>query len=295
MKIYTKVVIDIETGEVLESEGFDYDGEIALCCMGGDAPKPSAEERALQQQQLDILEQQQEDAALMRPFQLSGMGLIEDAPTGELRYMTEEEKLAGMSDIEREQYEITQLGQERQRKAYAGELPISPALEQSLKDEEAKLVEALSRQLGPDFMSTTSGQQAMMRFTQKADLVREEARRGEISGGGANVFQGLSYMGGTAATRTATAAGFPGSRTSGMSGQYGGILDRMSNERMMQYQASSQRQAGFMGGMGQLAGAGIQAYGTYAGLAALGPAGAAGAAGGLAAAGSTPMYYQYGR
>lgn len=39
MKIYTKIVIDIETGDVVEQECFDYDGEFVLCKGGGAAGK----------------------------------------------------------------------------------------------------------------------------------------------------------------------------------------------------------------------------------------------------------------
>lgn len=35
MKIYTKVVIDLETLSVIEEEGFEYDGEVAECKGGG--------------------------------------------------------------------------------------------------------------------------------------------------------------------------------------------------------------------------------------------------------------------
>lgn len=38
-QMYSKVVIDIATGNVIESEIFNYDGEIALC-KGSEAPKP---------------------------------------------------------------------------------------------------------------------------------------------------------------------------------------------------------------------------------------------------------------
>ncbi len=272
MKIYTKVVIDIESGKVLETESFDYEGEVALCCGGGDAPSPTRAERRLQRGQRDILEQQREDTALMRPFVLEGMGLIEGAD-GELRYMTEEERLAGMSTTERSQYDITQLAQERQMKAYAGELPISPALEKSLEDQYAKLTESLSRRLGPGWMETTAGQQAMSRFTQTAELVREEARRGEITGGGANTLQSFGFMEGLSGAKTGAAFNYPG-RTTGLMSGYSSILDRMSRERMARYQAGMSQRAGFMGGMGSLIGSGVQAYGTYAGLQALAPAAA---------------------
>lgn len=39
MKIYTRVVIDMATSEVLEADGYEYDGPIAECKKGGKAPK----------------------------------------------------------------------------------------------------------------------------------------------------------------------------------------------------------------------------------------------------------------
>ncbi len=39
MKIYKKFVFDMKTGKEIESESFEYDGEVALCKGGGKAPK----------------------------------------------------------------------------------------------------------------------------------------------------------------------------------------------------------------------------------------------------------------
>ncbi len=36
MKVYTKVVIDIATGQIIERECYDYEGPVALCDGGGD-------------------------------------------------------------------------------------------------------------------------------------------------------------------------------------------------------------------------------------------------------------------
>ena len=40
MKIYNEVVIDMNTGETIYEDSFDYDGDIALCCdpTGGMQP-----------------------------------------------------------------------------------------------------------------------------------------------------------------------------------------------------------------------------------------------------------------
>lgn len=35
MRVYTRIVIDMASGAVLEAEGFDYDGPVALCKGGG--------------------------------------------------------------------------------------------------------------------------------------------------------------------------------------------------------------------------------------------------------------------
>lgn len=252
----------MDTWEVVEEIFHDYNGEVALCCGGGGttiaAPQPTPQETALQQAQLDILKTQTAETEQMRPYVLKGMGLMEEE--GELRYMTEEERTAGMSELERGQYDITKMSQERQAQAYAGELPISPALEKSLSEQEAQMSEALSQRLGPNWMLTTPGQQAMSGFTQKADLVREEARRGAISTEGGLLLSNLGYLGNVQGMQTGQAGAFP-SRTGGLFGAYGQAQQPYQQQREMQFQAQaanvqarSARQAGLMGGLGQLAG-----------------------------------------
>ena len=274
MKIYDKIVIDMESGEVIEEDSHEYSGEVALC--KGDttvqAPQPTAEEIALQREQLNILQQQQAETEMMKPYVLSGMGLVEE--DGTLRYMTEDERIAGMSELEKSQYDIAKQQQERLAKAYAGELDISPALEESLQQQEQQMSEALSQRLGSNWMQTTSGQQAMSEFQKNAELLREEARRGAMSTEGGLLLSNLGYLGNTQGAQTTYAAQYP-TRTSGLFQGYGVLQSPYQQQRQMEMQASianaqakSQSQSGLMGGLGQLAGAGIQAYGTYAGLAA---------------------------
>ncbi|MDO9535094.1 MAG: hypothetical protein Q7J85_07120 [Bacillota bacterium] len=256
----------------------EYEGSVALCKGGTtiEAPKPSAEEIALQAEQLKILQLQQTESAQMRPYVLKGMGLMEE--DGALRYMTEEERTAGMGELERGQYDLTKMSQERQAQAYAGELPISPALEKSIAGQEKQMQEALSQRLGPNWMMTTPGQQAIASLRQNADLLREEARRGAISGEGGLLLSNLGYLGNVEGVQTQMAGQFP-SRTSGLFGGYGQLQQPYQQQRYMEYEASAasaqaraQRQAGLMGGFGSLLGSGIRAGGMYAGLQALGPA-----------------------
>ena len=42
-KIYTEVVIDMRTNEVLSEKAFDYEGDLALCGGGGGKSMPKAE------------------------------------------------------------------------------------------------------------------------------------------------------------------------------------------------------------------------------------------------------------
>ena len=237
------------------------------------APKPTAEEIALQREQLNILQQQQAETEMMKPYVLSGMGLVEE--DGTLRYMTEDERIAGMSELEKSQYDIAKQQQERLAKAYAGELDISPALEESLQQQEQQMSEALSQRLGSNWMQTTSGQQAMSEFQKNAELLREEARRGAMSTEGGLLLSNLGYLGNTQGAQTTYAAQYP-TRTSGLFQGYGVLQSPYQQQRQMEYQASianaqakAQSQSGLMSGLGQLAGAGMQAYGTYAGLAAM--------------------------
>lgn len=58
MNIYTKFVFDMNTGKEIESESFEYDGEVALCKGGGKrapapAPAPEPAPEKAQTKQID--------------------------------------------------------------------------------------------------------------------------------------------------------------------------------------------------------------------------------------------------
>lgn len=99
------------------------------------------------------------------------------------RKMTEDERVAGMTPLERLQYDNETLQAQRTGQALRGELEVSPALEKSLGQEQSKQEEYLAQTLGPQWRNSTSGNQSMTNLNEKADLVREEARRGMISEG----------------------------------------------------------------------------------------------------------------
>lgn len=247
------------------------------------------------QAQQDQWERAETESAAMKPFLLESMGLVEE--DGVYRQQTEKERYAQMTTLERGQYGLTLQAQQRQRRAYAGQLPISPALEASLGKQETQIVEALSQRLGTNWQLTTPGQQAMGAFRQRADLVREEARRGEMSTQGGLLLANLGYLGGSQAQQMAQRGLFSQGRQipsvqsvqqvggmqniggayaaypqtgSGAFAGYGMLQQPYQQQRQMQLQASmynqqaqTQQTAGLWGGLGQLAGAGINAYGMY--------------------------------
>ena len=60
MKIYTKIVLDMTTGETLEEESFEYDGEVALCMgSGGGGSTTNTVDYAYNARMATISEEQQ--------------------------------------------------------------------------------------------------------------------------------------------------------------------------------------------------------------------------------------------
>ena len=75
MRITTKLVLDWN-GSIIEHETEEYEGPLALCGGGGvSVPGPSAEERALQREQTELLREQRDilsrqvrEQQLLAPF-----------------------------------------------------------------------------------------------------------------------------------------------------------------------------------------------------------------------------------
>ena len=224
-----------------------------------EAPAPSAEETQLQQMQLDLAQRQAEQQQALEPFQLQSLGLVKQED-GTLRRQTEEERQTGLTDLQKQQEGVQQSLLERQQMALAGELPISPALEQDLQRQQGLLEERISR---TGRRGGTLGARERSLFEQRAGLVREEARRGQMTGltgsslgfaglGGAQQAQGFGQLQGLG-----TSAG----RTLGLLGQ---AAQPFQQQRMLEFQAQQQTAANRAG----LIGAGFGAVGTGIGLAA---------------------------
>ncbi len=78
MKIYTKIIIDIRSGHILEEEHYDYQGEVISCKGTPEVPPPSPEAVALQQASLASLQEAQRRQDELEPFTLANLGLIRD-------------------------------------------------------------------------------------------------------------------------------------------------------------------------------------------------------------------------
>ena len=87
MRIYTKLVIDIETGKLIEEQSYDYQGAIALCFGGSSVPSPpspSDQESQIMLTEADLLKGQGKLLKDIKPFMLRNLGLEYDKD-GKLR------------------------------------------------------------------------------------------------------------------------------------------------------------------------------------------------------------------
>ena len=158
-------------------------------------PEPTEEEQQLQSEQVEllrlqaqILQQQIREQNLLAPFAFEAIGIqpVFDPETGQITSFerlpepepepepepTEEDLLR--QDIERQLLE-------RSQAALSGTLPVSPALERALAEEEATLRGTLFRQLGPGFETSTPGIETLGNFARRSEELREGTRRGELA------------------------------------------------------------------------------------------------------------------
>lgn len=282
--------------------------------MGGgsttvEAPKPSAEELEIQREQLEVLREQRADQAKLRPALLLSMGYEEkdgklvptkaeeaelafeqtlrekqmasygykyDPESGETKRLTEDEIKDQMTSTEKQAYDLRKAFQEKALKAVKGELPVSDALEQELKEQENTLREALKRRLGSNYEDTTPGIQALDKFDKRREQLREGARTAAMSqyeqlalarGGQIAGLQQYRQqaLGQQQAQRYSTLQQYYGKPSS--FGQYAQVLQPYQFQRNLEYQASAanaqaaaQRSAGMWGGVGSLVGTAIGAY-----------------------------------
>lgn len=159
-----------------------------------------------------------------------------------------EAQLSGQRSLEerlKDQADIDRAMQERQLAALEGRLPVSPALEQNINNQRKKLEQTLSSRLGPNWMLSTPGIQAIQQFEQSAELSREEARRGQLAMGAQilSPYQATQLSPAQVAyplvnrESTAPALGLYSSQNYGLLDRVPGLLQPYQTQRQMGLQA----------------------------------------------------------
>ena len=210
------------------------------------ASQPTAEETAIQRQQLELMQKQASMQDSLMPFMLESSGIEVDPETGEYRRTAPDE--------------LTQLLEAKALAAAKGELPLSSLVTQQLADQERVLEENLSRRLGPNWRETTPGIQALSEFQQRKGILTDELQRGETSASTSLLGSREGLVSGLGGQFTSNVTGaFSGLGTT--AGQFGGLLQPYQNQRAMEFQAAqataqnkASRDAALMGMIGTIGG-----------------------------------------
>jgi hypothetical protein len=147
-------------------------------------PPPTPEERELQRNQAELLalqrqiiEQQRAQNAVLLPFLAEQEGY--DVEVDGQGNITKIVKRFDPDDAKRKELESGFL--DRSLKALKGELPVDPALEESLQKQEEDLRNRLSAQLGPGYETSTPGIETLAEFMRSSEILREGARTGQLT------------------------------------------------------------------------------------------------------------------
>lgn len=90
--------------------------------------------------------------------------------------MGEDELTAGMTPLQLGQYQIAKQTTQKQLDALAGKFDMDPALTKSLDNQQTELEAVLQQKLGPNYMRSTAGIQAMNSFNESKTRIQESAR-----------------------------------------------------------------------------------------------------------------------
>lgn len=155
--------------------------------MGGGGvkvPKPTAEERALQKNQAELLalqreiiEQQRSQQAILLPFLAEQEGFdVEVDANGNITSISKVP-----SELENKRKELEMAFTDRSLAALKGELPVSPALEQDLAKQERTLRDRLGAQFGPGYETSSPAIETLGDFFAKSEALREGARTDQLT------------------------------------------------------------------------------------------------------------------
>jgi hypothetical protein len=127
--------------------------------------------------QRSILEMQQRQQAILVPFLAEQEGF--DVEVDEQGNITSISKTTDPMALKKK--EIEERLADRSLAALKGELPVDPALEETLGLQERELRERLSSTLGPGYETSTPGIESLASFNRTAEILRSGARRDELT------------------------------------------------------------------------------------------------------------------
>lgn len=230
-------------------------------------PPMSAEEKGLLAQQTATLKQQSDLVNSQISQQKALLPFMAEQAGVKLKFddkgnVVGAEKIVDPMQAQRDDIQKSLL--DREQAALSGNLPVDPALERDLKNQEQTLRDKLQSQLGTGYETSTPGIQALDQFNQTAEGLRYGARTGQLTLadqlGLAHQEMGLNQSSQSFGQfRTSTFAdplalgGAVGQNAAG----YSNPLSVYAQDRNMQFQANGANaaaQGSMLSGFGNLAG-----------------------------------------
>lgn len=147
---------------------FDSSGKV----IGGTQDPKAAKIAGMQQQ---VLEKSLED--ILHPE--NNPTLAKQQKLLDLQLQAQTDELTGPQAEQNK--EIKKLLGEKTLAGLRGELPVDPALERDIRTQGDTLRDRLRQQLGSGYETSSAGIEALQKFGEGADVLRSQARHGEIS------------------------------------------------------------------------------------------------------------------
>lgn len=174
---------------------------------------------------------------------------------GSLRELTDDERIASFSPIEKQTFDLFEAQVDRLETAFAGDLPVSEKLKQRSEDQFGLTQEGLARRgnqvtgtnLDDAVAFSTPGIQTLGEEKRTQALLEDEERRGEINTGFQNVFNTGGLLSSLNQRRVTNLAKSPDRFDFGTGA---GLLQSDASQTLF----NAQSEADFTGGVGGLLG-----------------------------------------
>lgn len=146
--------------------------------------QPSPEELALMEEQVKAVKQALEDRRATRDLILGQMGYklgTDEQGNKTLVPLTKEERLAMMSEADKSRSAAAGSYAERAKAAYSGTTKLPSFLKSNIDLQKTKEEALLGEMLGPEFMNSTAGKQALAELKSKEENIRQGLQDQDIA------------------------------------------------------------------------------------------------------------------